>query len=183
MYSNAKIYKLFSTQGNEIFIGATTQTLEQKMKFVKYEKNKNEIFRKYAKIEIELLLAYPCKNSSELKDKLNEYILNNNCINNNKFRNEDLNPITMLQKEKRKEHDTLIYYKDVEHSRRLKIIQKISREGTIPTQTSILKYNITITELLKIQEYLGNIKEHSVKEEYIKDKLIDRIAFITTHNR
>lgn len=176
MYNNSKIYKLWSQEGNDVFIGATIQPLEQKLKLAKYEKNKNDIFSKYEKIEIELLLDYPCNSSLELKKKLNEYILNNDCVNEIKLRN-DLDPKIMIQKEKRKEHDTKVYYKDVEQSRRLKIIQKISREGQIPTETSIKKYNISITELLKIQDYLGNIKEEGLKNK-LNTKLFDRIRFI-----
>lgn len=55
-----------------------------------------------------------------------------------------------------KEYDRVKYYKDVDKSRRTKLIQKIKREGTIPTQSSIDKYNITTEELLTFFDFLKN---------------------------
>lgn len=74
---------------------------------------------------------------------------------------------------RQKELDYNKYYKDPVKARRKKIIQKISREGTIPTEASIDKYNITIEELFKVREYLG--KNENTK---ILDKLFKRIKYI-----
>ena len=74
---------------------------------------------------------------------------------------------------RQKELDYNKYYKDPEKARRKKIIQKISREGTIPTEASIDKYNITIEELSNIRDYLG-INDNPK----ILDKLFKRIKYI-----
>lgn len=74
---------------------------------------------------------------------------------------------------RQKELDYNKYYKDPVKARRKKIIQKISREGTIPTEASIDKYNITIEELSNIRDYLG-INDNPK----ILDKLFKRIKYI-----
>jgi hypothetical protein len=74
---------------------------------------------------------------------------------------------------RQKELDYNKYYKDPEKARRKKIIQKISREGTIPTEASIDKYKITIEELFNIKDYLG-INE----KPKILDKVLKRIKYI-----
>lgn len=74
---------------------------------------------------------------------------------------------------RQKQLDYNKYYKDPVKARRKKIIQKISREGTIPTEASIDKYNITIEELSNIRDYLG-INDNPK----ILDKLFKRIKYI-----
>tara|TARA_R110002050_G_scaffold215105_1_gene351240 strand:- start:368 stop:670 length:303 start_codon:yes stop_codon:yes gene_type:complete len=69
------------------------------------------------------------------------------------------------------------YFKDADKSRRIKIIQKISKLGTIPTEASITKYDIKIEELLKIKEYLVKIKDIEIKDK-INTKVFKRIEFI-----
>ena len=74
---------------------------------------------------------------------------------------------------RQKELDHNKYYKDPEKARRKKIIQKMSREGTVPTEASIDKYNITIEEIFLVREYLA--KNDNSK---ILDKLYKRIKYI-----
>jgi len=82
-YQNAKIYKLWSPQGNEIYIGSTTQSLA-----VRKAKHKSKLncrsrilFQKYDDVRIELIEEYPCKNRMELNKQEGEHIRNNDCIN------------------------------------------------------------------------------------------------------
>ena len=81
--------------------------------------------------------------------------------------------IEVSKRLRQKELDYNKYYKDPVKARRKKIIQKISREGTIPTEASIDKYNITIEELSNIRNYLG-INDNPK----ILDKLFKRIKYI-----
>jgi len=81
--------------------------------------------------------------------------------------------IEVSKRLRQKELDYNKYYKDPVKARRKKIIQKISREGTIPTEASIDKYNITIEELSNIRDYLG-INDNPK----ILDKLFKRIKYI-----
>jgi hypothetical protein len=86
-YKNAKIYKLWSPEGDEIYIGSTTQKLcDRKAKHNdNYKRNLNcsskILFDKYNDVKIELLECCPCDNKEELAKKEGEYIRNNNCVN------------------------------------------------------------------------------------------------------
>jgi adenylate kinase family enzyme len=86
-YQNAKIYKLWSPEGDDIYIGSTTQSLcERKTKHNdNYKRNltcKSRIlFEKYTDVRIELLESCPCDNKEELTKKEGEYIRNNKCVN------------------------------------------------------------------------------------------------------
>jgi len=83
------------------------------------------------------------------------------------------------QKYRQRLADQKKYYKDTDKSRRTKIIQKISQVGTVPTEASIVKYEIKIEDILKIREYLGKIKESEVKDK-INNKVFKRIEFINS---
>lgn len=83
-YKNAKIYKLWSPEGDEIYIGSTTESLSRRK--TKHKTQKNEcasqiLFEKYTDVRIELLEECPCDNKEQLLKKEGEYIRNNNCVN------------------------------------------------------------------------------------------------------
>jgi len=82
-YQNAKIYKLWSPEGDDIYIGSTTQKLyARKAQHKKYKDCSAKIlYEKYNDVRIELLECCPCDNKEELTKKEGEYIRNNNCIN------------------------------------------------------------------------------------------------------
>jgi len=87
-YKTAKIYKLWSPEGNDIYIGSTTQLLcQRKSKHIyNYKKNlpckSKIIFEKYNDVRIELLECVDCETKEELVKKEGEYIRNNNnCVN------------------------------------------------------------------------------------------------------
>ena len=71
-YQNGKIYKLWSPEGDDIYIGSTTQSLcERKTKHNdNYKRNltcKSRIlFEKYTDVRIELLESCPCDNKDAL---------------------------------------------------------------------------------------------------------------------
>ena len=94
-YANSKVYKIWSTQGDKIYIGSTTkQYLSQRMDKhrheYKYWKSKQttfissyKLFEEYG-IEncfIELLEAKECKSKDELHQLEGKYIREVNCVN------------------------------------------------------------------------------------------------------
>jgi hypothetical protein len=208
MYSQGKIYKLYTKEGDECYIGSTIQPLWRRLQVHKYPTNRcrsRELFEKYKCIEIELLEEYPCNTRYELEAREKKHIIKtDNCINNNipnkcikerekhvrdseevknfKFTGQgSAKELTELKREKRRKFDLERYNNCPEEARKTKIIQKLSNVGNVPTEASIDKYNITINDLLKIQEYLGKINNLENKEK-INNKLLKRIKYINNKN-
>ena len=81
-YQNSKIYKLWSPEGDDIYIGSTTVSLSRRKAKHKTQNNTSKIlFEKYTDVRIELLEECPCDNKEQLLKKEGEYIRNNNCVN------------------------------------------------------------------------------------------------------
>ena len=82
-YKNGKIYKLWSPQGNEIYIGSTVQPLYKRFHHHKNERKCSSkiLFEKYNDVRIELIECFSCDNKEELTKKEGEYIRNNDCVN------------------------------------------------------------------------------------------------------
>lgn len=84
-YSNSKIYKLWSPEGDEIYIGSTTQTLKERKRKHTCKKNNCSskiLFQKYNDVRMDLLLECPCENKFDLHKIEREFIKNNNnCVN------------------------------------------------------------------------------------------------------
>ena len=82
-YQNAKIYKLWSPEGDDIYIGSTTILLSARKAKHKYGDGSVSkiLFKKYDDVRIELLECCPCDNKEELTKREGEYIRNNECIN------------------------------------------------------------------------------------------------------
>jgi len=82
-YEKGKIYKLWSPQGNGIYIGSTTQSLAVRKADHKRRQDccSKILFQKYDDVRIELIEEYPCKNRMELNKQEGEHIRNNDCIN------------------------------------------------------------------------------------------------------
>jgi len=82
-YQNAKIYKLWSPQGEDVYIGSTTTTLEKRLFGHKclgkcYSKI---LYDKYDDIRIELIEPYPCNSKKELYKREGEIMKKYNCVN------------------------------------------------------------------------------------------------------
>lgn len=171
MYSNAKIFKLYSPEGNDMFIGSSTMDLNKILKLHKYPSNNcrsKELFEKYDNILIEIIENFPCENKKQLTERENEIISNYpNCINKPK-------QIKIKGKQQNK------YYENLEKSRKNKILQKIQNEGCVPTIQSINKYNITINDLLKINNYINKNTETTQTETNNKifNKTLSRIEYL-----
>ena len=84
-YQKAKIYKLWSPQGeeDEIYIGSTCDELRKRKNNHKSQRNCNSkiLFEKYTDVRIEVIEEYPCNSKRELEKKEGEHIRNNKCLN------------------------------------------------------------------------------------------------------
>ena len=83
-YKNGKIYKLWSPEGDDIYIGSTTQDLSRRKAKHKHQNDvckSTILYEKYTDVRIELLEECPCDNREQLVKKEGEYIRNNNCVN------------------------------------------------------------------------------------------------------
>jgi hypothetical protein len=83
-YQNGKIYKLWSPEGDDIYIGSTTQSLavrKAKHKAKKHNCCSKILFEKYDDVRIELLECCPCDNKEELTKREGHHIRNNTCVN------------------------------------------------------------------------------------------------------
>jgi Uri superfamily endonuclease len=67
-YQKGKIYKLWSPQGNEIYIGSTVNSLAKRLGHHKTDSrcNSKYLFENYDVVKIELIEEYPCNNKMEL---------------------------------------------------------------------------------------------------------------------
>ena len=87
-YKKGQIYKLWTLESDEIYIGSTTQPLYKRLSVHKNASNKCNskiLFERYGNIKIELIEAFPCDNIEELNrreghfQRLNkEFIVNRN---------------------------------------------------------------------------------------------------------
>jgi predicted GIY-YIG superfamily endonuclease len=73
-YQKGKIYKLWSPQGNEIYIGSTINPLAKRLGHHKSHYNNcnsKYLFENYDVVKIELIEEYPCNNKMEIDVKGN----------------------------------------------------------------------------------------------------------------
>jgi hypothetical protein len=93
-YSKSKIYKLTSSNSNEIYIGSTILNLANRKAhhvndYKRYLLGKVKYITSFKIIEyggdidICLLEEYPCNNKEQLHQRERFYIENNNCVNKN----------------------------------------------------------------------------------------------------
>jgi hypothetical protein len=94
-YANSKVYKIWSTQGDKIYVGSTTKLyLSKRMdahrsKYKSFNENKYhfitsfELFEEYGLDNccIELLEAKECKSKDELRQLEGKYIRELECVN------------------------------------------------------------------------------------------------------
>jgi len=125
-YQNAKIYKLWSPEGPEVYIGSTTQKLcKRKEGHKKLNCSSKILFEKYEEVIIELIEYFPCNNREELNKKEGMHIRMTDCVNkvipdrtqkewrednkdiikenNKKYEKENADKINQRRREKRKE--------------------------------------------------------------------------------
>jgi len=94
-YANSKVYKIWSTQGDKIYVGSTTkQYLSQRMDkhrsdYKRWKNDKTHLITSFKLFEeygldncfIELLEAKDCKSKDELAQLEGKYIRNLDCVN------------------------------------------------------------------------------------------------------
>jgi len=69
-YANGKIYALRTHKGDEVYIGSTIHTLEERFRCHKCKKSNKitskSLFERYNDVYIELIELFPCKSRTEL---------------------------------------------------------------------------------------------------------------------
>ena len=82
-YKNGKIYKLWSPEGDMIYIGSTCLSLaRRKAGHKEVPRTSSKIlFDTYTDIRIELIEEYPCDNKEQLNRKEGEHIRMLDCVN------------------------------------------------------------------------------------------------------
>lgn len=82
-YQNGKIYKLWTYESDDIYIGSTTQLLCQRLSGHKLKKDctSSVLFEKSNNVMIELIEEYPCENKEKLNKREGELIRELNCVN------------------------------------------------------------------------------------------------------
>ena len=86
-FANGKIYKLWSPQGDDIYIGSTVSSLAKRkgQHKSKYNNGINVsskiLFEKYDDVRIELIEEFPCENKMELNKREGYYIRTLECVN------------------------------------------------------------------------------------------------------
>jgi predicted GIY-YIG superfamily endonuclease len=78
-YKNGKIYALRTHKGDEVYIGSTIQTLEERFNQHKCKKSNKitskSLFERYNDVYIELIELFPCESRRELDRREGEIIL------------------------------------------------------------------------------------------------------------
>ena len=85
-YQKTKIYKIWSPNSEKVYVGATVQTLAQRMgkhRTPTSNTSSSKIIIDLGDARIELLEEFPCNNKMESDRKEGEYIRNLNCVNKN----------------------------------------------------------------------------------------------------
>tara|TARA_R110001632_G_scaffold182967_1_gene303052 strand:- start:257 stop:862 length:606 start_codon:yes stop_codon:yes gene_type:complete len=86
-YQNGKIYKLWSPEGDDIYIGSTTETLCRRKAghrtsfYADNNISSKVLFEKYTDVRIELIEECPCDNKSKLIAREGHYIRTLECVN------------------------------------------------------------------------------------------------------
>tara|TARA_R110002020_G_scaffold187652_2_gene386132 strand:- start:63 stop:731 length:669 start_codon:yes stop_codon:yes gene_type:complete len=126
-YQQGKIYKIVCNISNEIYIGSTIQTLNQRLavhKSIKVKCSSYKILER-GDYKIELIKNYPCKSKWELEEEEAKYIRENECINKTiphrtyEERYED-NKVHFQQYQKKYREDNREYLKEYDKNRKNK---------------------------------------------------------------
>ena len=125
-YENAKIYKLWSPEGDDIYIGSTTTLLSARKAKHKHGGGTTSriLFNKYNDVRIELLECFPCDNKEELAKIEGEYIRNNVCVNK-QIPLRTHKEYYQDNKEQKKEYQREHREKNIEHIKERKSIRVI----------------------------------------------------------
>ena len=120
-YRNGKIYKILDNTNNNIYIGSTIQTLENRLRIHKNLTCSSKEIIKNGDYSIILIEDYPCETDEELRKREQFYMNSGVCINNR-------NSYTDIKK----------YYK---------IYYKINKEKYKINKIKLDKYKISIGDI------------------------------------
>ena len=187
-YKNGKIYKLWSPQGDEIYIGSTVNTLARRKSLHKSKMNccSKLLFEKYDDVRIELIEEFPCENKMELNKREGQHMRNNTCINKyiagrtiKEYHEDNKEKIKQYQKEWYEDNKEKIlekmkeYYEDNKENK--KIYDKEYRENN---KEKIKEYREHNKE--KIKEYK---KEYNSKKVTCECGCEVRRDWLSKHKR
>jgi hypothetical protein len=145
-YSKSKIYKLTSSNSNEIYIGSTTLNLSKRKAhhisdYKGFLLNKKpyitscKIIKLGGDIDICLLEEYPCDNKEQLHQRERYHIENNICVNKSipsRPLNEYQKLYRELNKQKRREYQKL--YRELNKQKQVeyqKLYRKLNKQKQI----------------------------------------------------
>ena len=123
-YQNGKIYKLWSPEGDDIYIGSTTETLCRRKAGHKtsYGTGQNLtskiLFEKYTDVRIELIEEFPCDKKCKLIAREGHFIRTLDCVNKvvpGRTQQEYKKEYYENNKEHKKEKSKLFYENNSDH--------------------------------------------------------------------
>ena len=181
-YKNGKIYKLWSPEGDMIYIGSTCLSLVRRKATHKGKPSATSklLFDTYTDIRIELIEEHPCDNKEQLNRKEGEYIRMLDCVNKvvagrtyNEWREDYKEHISEQKKEynqKNKEH--LAEKKKEYREKNKEHIAEKNKEYAQRNKEHIEEYQ---------QEYREKNKEHIAqqKREYRERKRLEKVSINT----
>jgi len=105
-YQNGKIYKIWSLEGDKIYIGSTIQTLAYRFSDHRLNKCSSKIlFKTYKQVKIDLIENFPCNSKSELERREGELqIINKEFIVNKNIAGRSREEYYEANKDKLKEY-------------------------------------------------------------------------------
>ena len=167
IYSQGKIYKITSPQTNQVYIGSTVKSLNQRMnqhRAISNRTSSREII-KYEDAVIELIEEYPCETREQLSNKESEWIKRTaNCINK------------IIGVREENETDVIIYQDSTqfiilsETERRFKIVPKKTPVDAPPPNT----YPLSASNLISaLKEYKYDIERKRKKYHTKKQQLAE----------
>ena len=162
-YKNGKIYKLWSPEGDMIYIGSTCRELARRKAGHKGNPSATSkiLFDTYTDIRIELIEEYPCDNKEQLNRKEGEYIRTLECVN------KIVAGRTIKEyREDNKEHKKDYYQKNKER------VAEKQKEYYERNKEHLAEYQ---------KEYNERNKEHLVekKREYRERKRLEKVSIST----
>jgi len=155
-YQNAKIYKLWCHETDEIYIGSTTVPLSKRLgqhKYPNYTASSRILFEKSNNVMIELIEEYPCENKDQLTKREGELIRQLDCVNK---RIEGRTKQEYGKKRYEENHDKFFQYRqDNRNKIREKQNQKIVCEcGCETSRSNLAKHKRSNKHIEFINNYL-----------------------------
>jgi len=179
-YKNGKIYKLWSIEGDDIYIGSTINALHKRLWGHRADNNtcsSKILFEKYNDVKIELIEEYPCENKQQLNAREGHHMR----LNKNNIINHCIAGRTIKEYNKKYYIDNIDKLKEQQNQYRIDNADKVKeyhKNWNIDNVEKIKKYNKQYSIDNKEQKkkndkqyYIDNaekIKQLSKKQYYLK---------------